>query len=150
MPASSLPTVEEAVVLDGYSQPGASPNTNGPGLGDDAVLRIELDGTSWQSGRIGLTVTAPDNTVQGLAIGHFNVGIDLTGATTTGNRMQGDFVGTDASGMLALPNAFGIALDASNNTIGGTVASARNVISGNINPGIELGVINLPPRPATT
>ena len=144
VPASSLPALTEMVILDGYTQPGASPNTNGPGLGDDAVLRIELDGTSWQSGLTGLSVTTPDNTIQGLAIDHFNLGIDLTGATATGNRVQGNYVGTGVSGMLALPNAFGIALDASNNTIGGTVASARNVISGNINPGIELGVINLP------
>src|SRR4051812_24106557 len=40
---SDLPAITDPVVIDGYTQPGASPNTNGPGLGDNAVIRIELN-----------------------------------------------------------------------------------------------------------
>ena len=47
-PLSALPTITDPVIIDGYTQPGASPNTNGPGLGSNAVLKIELDGTSAQ------------------------------------------------------------------------------------------------------
>lgn len=141
VPASSMAAISDAVVLDGYSQSGASPNTNGPGLGDNAVLRIALDGTGLQFGRSGVTLTAVGSTVQGFAINHFNIGIYLTGTTATVNLIQGNFIGTDASGLLALPNANGVALDASNNTIGGTAPADRNVISGNINPGIQLGYL---------
>ena len=41
-PASALPTITDPVVIDGYTQPGASPNTLA--VGDDAVLLIDLDG----------------------------------------------------------------------------------------------------------
>ena len=41
-PASALPMVTDPVIIDGYTQPGASPNTQS--TGDDAVLLIELDG----------------------------------------------------------------------------------------------------------
>ena len=45
VPATPLPTISGPVTIDGYTQPGASPNTNGPGLGTNAVILIELDGT---------------------------------------------------------------------------------------------------------
>lgn len=49
--------ITDGVVINGYSQAGASANTNGPGLGDNAVLRIELDGTGshYKEHRIKLT-----------------------------------------------------------------------------------------------
>ncbi len=41
-PASALPAITEAVVIDGYTQPGASPNTLA--TGNNANILIELDG----------------------------------------------------------------------------------------------------------
>src|SRR4051812_8214029 len=43
-PLSQLPTITDAVTIDGYSQPGASPNTLASG--DDAALQIEINGAS--------------------------------------------------------------------------------------------------------
>src|SRR5262245_12811684 len=43
-PASALPPITDPVLLDGYTQPGSSPNTLADG--DDAVLLIELDGSN--------------------------------------------------------------------------------------------------------
>jgi titin len=60
-------------------------------------------------------------------------GVLIDGAGTTGNSVQGNFIGTDASGMNALGDGDGgvkIADGASNNSVGG---AARNVISGQIN-----------------
>src|SRR6516162_8135738 len=42
-PLSSLPTVTVPAFINGYTQPGASPNTNPPGMGKNTVLKIELD-----------------------------------------------------------------------------------------------------------
>ena len=55
----------------------------------------------------------------------------VAGARQT--TVQGDLIGTKASGLEALPNAFdGVFIqDAASNTIGGTAAGARNIISGN-------------------
>jgi parallel beta-helix repeat protein len=88
---------------------------------------------------------ATTNTVGGTTAGARNVisgnslGIALSG-TASANLIQGNFIGTDVSGTLAVPNTGdgGVALDAAANTVGGTVAGARNVISGNKGAGIDV------------
>ena len=49
-PASALPTITEALTINGYSQPGASANTNPPNQGTNAVIQIEIDGTNLNLG----------------------------------------------------------------------------------------------------
>ena len=66
-------------------------------------------------------------------------GVFISDAGTTGNVVEGDFIGTDASGTQALGNAqSGVMIQnrATNNTIGGTSAGAGDVISGNGEIGI--------------
>jgi hypothetical protein len=46
VPASALPQITGPVTIDGYTQPGATANTNGPELGTNAQLMIEIDGTN--------------------------------------------------------------------------------------------------------
>jgi CSLREA domain-containing protein len=88
----------------------------------------------------GVLVGAPGNAVGGTTAGEGNVisgngfhGVQIYGSEATGNRVQGNFIGTDRDGAALLGNrGEGVwILRASNNTIGGTVAGARNVISGN-------------------
>ncbi|HEY6122384.1 MAG TPA: DUF4214 domain-containing protein, partial [Pyrinomonadaceae bacterium] len=57
---------------------------------------------------------------------------------TSGNTIAGNFIGTDVSGTVAVGNGSeGVALfDGTNNTVGGTSAGARNIISGNNNNGV--------------
>ena len=68
-------------------------------------------------------------------------GITLT-ASASSNEVQGNFIGTNAAGDSVQPNGqdgvnlSGIATDF--NIIGGTLAAARNVISGNFGNGISL------------
>jgi hypothetical protein len=140
-PASALPTITDPVVIDGYTQPGASPNTNPPGLGSNAVLKVELDGSNAGTGTNGLRITTGNSTVRGLVINRFSAsGIRLE--TNGGNAMEGNFIGTDITGTVALGNALAgvsIVLGSSNNTIGGATEDARNVISGNEQNGIVIG-----------
>src|SRR5439155_4753187 len=58
--------------------------------------------------------------------------VDIHGAGTSSNVVEGDFIGTDSSGLKALPQRIGVLLygGATSNTVGGTVAGARNVIAG--------------------
>jgi len=58
-PTSALPTVSEAVTIDGYSQPGATPNSKA--VGNDAVLKIELSGASAPT-KYGLSISASNST----------------------------------------------------------------------------------------
>ena len=67
-----------------------------------------------------------------------------------GNHVSGNYIGTDVSGMLAIPNWAGVELGSNssvyNNLIGsdGTqdAASARNVISGNSFIGVDINAAN--------
>jgi parallel beta-helix repeat protein len=59
-------------------------------------------------------------------------GIFLFPGTVGSNFIQGNFIGTDASGREARPNSTAILVQGStNNLIGGVVPGARNLISGN-------------------
>jgi hypothetical protein len=58
----------------------------------------------------------------------------------SGNKIQGNLIGTDVSGTTALPNLIGIHVqnDVENTTIGGNGAVQGNIISGNTESGIRL------------
>jgi hypothetical protein len=140
-PASALPTVTDAVIIDGYTQPGASPNSNFPGSGTNAVLKIELDGANAGAQTDGLTIAAGGaSTVRGLVINRFTYN-GVLGLGAGNVVLQGDFIGTDVTGTADLGNgANGIYLAGlPNSTIGGTTPEARNVISGNDYRGVFFG-----------
>jgi len=130
-PSSPLPPIMRPVVLDGYTQSGASPNTLA--VGDNAVLRIELAGNG--AGGTGLTIKgiSTGSVIRGLAINRFNDGIEIQG-DTVGNRIEGNFIGTSPSGTVDRGNTDdGVNLfnGPTENVIGGATPAARNVISGN-------------------
>ena len=64
---------------------------------------------------------------------------------TTGNTVQGNFIGTNEAGAASIPNRGGgiTIIESSGNTVGGSVVEARNVISGNQRYGV--GVFNNSP-----
>jgi IPT/TIG domain/S-layer homology domain len=122
-PATDLPVIFDPVTIDGYSQPGAAPNTDPSGF--DGTLLVEVSGAI--AGQTWLNVSAGGSTVRGLVINRFHDAIVLN---TSGNHIEGNFFGTDAGGTLALGNEqHAIVLNASDNVIGGTTPGARNVIS---------------------
>ena len=136
MPLTALPTITDPVVIDGYTQPGASPNALA--VGDNAVLLIELDGSSAGSDASCLVITAGSSTVRGLVINRFNTGgfsgSGITLQTGGGNTITGNFIGTDPAGAVAQPNPSGIdIIDSPNNIVGGTTPGARNLLSANDN-----------------
>jgi len=76
--------------------------------------------------------------------GASTTGIAITGSGAMGNLIQGNFIGTDLSGKAPLGNASeGVLIinGAARNTIGGTVAGARNLISSNQHSGVVLGSV---------
>ena len=144
-PTSALPAITDSVIIDGYTQRESSPNKNGPGLGNNAVLRIELDGTSASPGADGLTASGGSSTLRGLIVNRFSGnGIRLA---SNSNVVEGNLIGTDASGTVDLGNAgSGVLIlnDTNSNRVGGTTPAARNVISGNNKNGVQvdLGAIS--------
>jgi len=89
------------------------------------------------SNTIGGTTVADRNVISG----NGQYGVWISAATTTGNVVSGNYIGTSANGLAAVPNAFGgvIVTDGSrSNLIGGNLPGARNVISGNASTGVWL------------
>ncbi len=146
-PTAMLPEIIDSVVIDGYTQGAstllaASPNSNslalGAGtLGTNAVLRIALEGDA--AGQAdGLQFGLVTSTVRGLVINRFQgAGVVLVRG---GGIVEGNFIGTDPSGTLALGNGVnGIAaiqMDAVR--IGGSLPAARNLISANNGDGLDI------------
>jgi hypothetical protein len=103
----------------GLNASGNSRYLSWGGLGIDDFV----DGTA-DNNIVGGTDPADRNVISGNQGGLY-IGGDNT-------LVQGNYIGTDPTGMLPRPNT-GRAIDlrSDNNTIGGTVAAARNVIAGN-------------------
>src|SRR5207244_10942808 len=73
--------------------------------------------------------------------GNTSDGIQITDSGTTGNVVEGNYIGNNAPGTAAMANGqdgVSIQAGASSNTIGGTTANARNVVSGNSSIGIHV------------
>ena len=113
-------------------------------------IGIDDDGTTAQpNGDYGIEIDGSDNnTVGGTTSGAGNV---LSGQTTGGlfigaggedNMVLGNLIGTDVNGTADLGNGVnGVEINnADNNTVGGSTAAERNIISGNNNYGVFLSV----------
>jgi hypothetical protein len=89
--------------------------------------------------KIGGTSSVKRNIISGNGYG-------IEAANPTNALIQGNFIGTDVTGMLALPNNRGLSIGGGTVTVGGTTADERNVISGNTVSGVFLattGVITV-------
>jgi hypothetical protein len=133
-PLSPLPTITHPVFIDGYSQPGSSPNTLA--VGDNAVLLIELD-------TVGLHIMAADTTVRGLDIFDNGIWLDGPGSDT----VQGCFIGTDPTGEVASPSD-SIYITSGGNLIGTNGDGVndfaeRNLLSTNGVYGFTLGTVTI-------
>jgi hypothetical protein len=128
-PQSALPPITSPTIIDGYTQPGSSPNTST--TADNAVPLIVIDGSQITNiaQSLGLQLQADASSVQGLVLQNFGgIGVVVSGANDV---VQGDFIGTDPTAMFAHANGLGIAVIGSTDMIGGTAPAARDVVSGN-------------------
>ena len=85
--------------------------------------------------RVGGTAAGAGNVLSGNA----SQGLSINAASS--NTVQGNFIGTNTAGTGAIPNVFaGVSIfgGAQSNAIGGTVAGARNILSGNANQGVAI------------
>src|SRR6266542_316231 len=133
VPLSALPEFTDPVIVDGTTQPGFS-----------GTPIIEISGAGLSGPVSGIVITAGNSTVRGLVINRFNGGGFANGQialmTNGGNVIVGNFLGTDLTGSVGQGSTAdaGVLIGSSNNTIGGTTAAARNVISGNGFAGIDI------------
>jgi hypothetical protein len=133
-------------------------------FGDGVHIALEADFNKVLGNRIGtdtsgatplrngangvdILLAASNNTIGGgnLISGNILSGIVITGSGTELNLVQGNFVGTDTSGLVPLPNLVdGVDIDqgAAHNQIGGpggvTGGGAGNLISSNVGDGVRI------------
>jgi titin len=126
-------------------------------INDFPAWGIRLDGSSNSTVRgnyIGTdkTGTAPEgNHFAGIALLGGSTGVTIDRNIISGNDLQGvvvtqqsnnnfiigNYIGTDVTGTLAVPNVYGIQMqDSTGTVIGGTGDGAGNVISGNFSAGV--------------
>jgi CSLREA domain-containing protein len=118
-PASALPDVQGTVTLDGSTQAGGWVELNG-------ALAGKTDG---------LRLTGTGSVVRGFVVNGFGQGIVLAGVG--GHLVEGNRIGTDVNGTVAVGNAIGVSVESAGNLIGGSTAATSpcsgdcNVVSGN-------------------
>ncbi len=171
-PLSQLPRFDIGIDLNAYTQPGAMQNTLLQG--SNAVIAIELDGSlAGASDALVIGATIPGSPlcagggsmIRGLAINRFAGAAISMGEQVCpvggfcpvgGVRIQGNFIGTDLSGSVALGNGFGssraslvFGRGSNANIVGDQIASVggpsdplpqtRNVISAGAGDAIYIG-----------
>ncbi len=119
------------------------------------VIGTDATGMTAKPNGVGISIQASaSNTIGGLVdtqrnviSGNTGAGISITGGASSGNSVQGNYIGVTFDGSAALPNADGVVVSgdgvnansgAHNNTIGGTLIAARNVISANLGVGVKI------------
>jgi len=125
--------------ISDVGEPGASNSViTGNYIGTDSTGSL-----AWGNGHHGIWIhRSANNTIGGTAPGARNVisGNELSGVRiehpeSRGNIVIGNYIGTDATGTMALEgnNQGGVAIDwgASGNLVGGLAEGERNIISGN-------------------
>jgi hypothetical protein len=160
----ALNPINNTVTIDGYTQPGASPNTLANG--DNAKILIQIDGgKATTPGGSGLSPFEDVGSIyRGMALTGWTSGdISTTNGMTTesgawgieaggvADFIEGNFIGIGTTGKSAAPNYIGIFADGGpgfgntdpGNIIGGTTPQARNILSANELAGITISSIAL-------
>jgi len=134
---SALPTLTHAnFTVDASTQPGYVDHPLIELAPDDPAAVADDD--SFFSG---LYVNAADASVIGLNVHGFDIGLYFDHAD--GARVFGNFIGTDPTGTMPMPNGTGVRLSTTRHALVGDIPApgvvTRNVFSGNSGFGISIG-----------
>lgn len=132
-PASALPILTRSnVLIDGTTQTSNQGDTNpfGP--------EIMLDGNHLPGSDFSFHLyNVSGIIIKGFIIGRFTVGIEISGSSNN-NYIIGNYIGCNYNATDSLSNTDGIEILSGpyGNIIGGSLASERNIISGNTHIGV--------------
>ncbi|MCP4246051.1 MAG: hypothetical protein GY778_03285, partial [bacterium] len=119
--------------------------TNAAGTG--AVGNHDYGIDLWSGGPSNTTIGGTTSDLRNVISGNGWAGIHISGTTSTGNLVMGNYIGTDITGTAGIGNGSGTAINtggididggADNNIIGGTAAGAGNLIAHNTGPGVRV------------
>lgn len=141
-------TTIRGLVINNFNLGGIGIFNNGGNKIENNFIGTNIAGTEARlnSGEGIRIFNSSNNIIGGISInarnlisGNSGAGIGVNGTTNSNNVFQGNYIGTDITGMVKIPNGReGICLCSSNpdfnvtnNLIGGTTPGAGNLISGN-------------------
>jgi hypothetical protein len=127
---ASLPVITQPVIIEGTSLPNFAFGST----------MVQLIGNTNNVGGDGLTLGSGSNvsTIEGLAIGGFLSGAGIR-VESNNDQILGNYVGVlPGATPVSNPNALGIYVSGSNDTIGGTAPGAANAIADNNGAGVTV------------
>jgi hypothetical protein len=146
----STPSGRNVISGNGWSGVGIYGSTtkgnivSGNYIGTDSSGAYRVGNTS---AGVSITDSAQNNTIGGSTPGEWNVissngsnGVNIS-SSAAGNIISGNYIGTDASGILGLGNtSAGVSITdgAQNNIVGGSTPGERNIISDNGSYGVDI------------
>lgn len=132
--------VDTAIYMGTKTGTGSSQNGSNTVQGN--LLGTDVTGLIPIINNKGIVVASNNNQIGGtnpaarnVIANNRNNGFEIRGAH---NSVQGNFIGTDINGTVAMPNNIGILVTGSFNQIGGTTPEARNIIASSVSSGIYL------------
>jgi hypothetical protein len=138
--ATGLPPITSPVTIDGTTLPGFSPSGG-------TIVRVDgVSNTTGLSYGFDVQPGGAGSTIKGLEIDRFSgAGIRLA---SSNNTVAGNYIGTTAGSLancatgVSCSTDIGVSIeDGSNNTVGGTTAADRNVLSNNGSYGVQVTTI---------
>ena len=136
-------TTTGAANIIGFNSTAGVSMQSGPSVVAGNFIGTNAGGANLGNG-VGLLVVSASNTIGGTIIAAANVigfntsaGVSISGQTATSNVMEGNFIGTNASGA-NLGSPIGILVESRGNTIGGTTTGAANIIGFNGAAGVSM------------
>ena len=125
-------SITQPLQIDGYTQPGASPNTAVTGM--NARVRIIIDALATTGAAFEIAATSD---LRGLAIINTNGPGAYIRAWAPETLIRGNYIGTEVSGTPAGNRGGGIIADGDFCVIGGSDPADRNLISSNRSFGVR-------------
>jgi hypothetical protein len=141
------PAASDRNILSNHQSYAVAFAFNSSGTVRGNIIGLDASGTVAMPNAAGINCASGAGLIiGGSGVGEGNLisastGNAITLGTCNGAVIQGNLIGTDVTGTLAIPNSKGIEANLSNNVqIGGTGAGEGNVIAGNVQEGIRLTV----------
>ena len=117
---------------------------SGDFIGTDVTAKRLADANGNTLGNAGsgvfISSGAASNTVTSTVVGNNEQGVVVDGEGTEDNTLAGDWIGTNATSSVALPNGVGVVIEdgATANTIGGTTVAAARPHLGQRRDGVDI------------
>ena len=136
---SALPDIENCIFIDGYTQRKSRPNSNPLSRPNNAIIKIEVKGPSndvnaaMNNGFDGFRFRpgSEGSRLSGLAIfGFFEKDTAAVRIMADDIEVSGNFFSTRADGKTLVPNTVDTMINSSNNMIGGSSVTQRNLFRG--------------------